>query len=29
MEYVRFRMDETGDIGRMKRQQKFLKELAK
>ncbi len=29
LEYVRFRMDETGDIGRMKRQQKFLKELAK
>lgn len=23
--YVRFRMDETGDIGRMERQQKFLK----
>lgn len=29
LEYVRFRMDETGDIGRMERQQKFLKELAK
>jgi len=25
--YVRFRMDETGDIGRMERQQKFLKAL--
>lgn len=25
--YVRFRMDETGDIGRMERQQKFLKAI--
>ncbi|HOK17796.1 MAG TPA: LCP family protein [Caldisericia bacterium] len=25
--YVRFRMDETGDVGRMERQQKFLKAL--
>ncbi|MCX8095302.1 MAG: LCP family protein [Caldisericia bacterium] len=25
LEYVRFRMDETGDIGRMERQQKFIK----
>ncbi|MDI6860452.1 MAG: LCP family protein [Caldisericia bacterium] len=29
LEYVRFRMDETGDIGRMERQQKFIKALIK
>lgn len=28
-EYVRFRHDEMGDIGRVKRQQKFMKALAK
>lgn len=29
LEYVRFRMDETGDIGRMERQQKFIKAVIK
>jgi LCP family protein required for cell wall assembly len=29
LEYVRFRMDETGDIGRMERQQKFIKAIIK
>lgn len=29
MEYVRFRHDATGDMGRMKRQQKFLRAVAK